>query len=94
MSFSANKTTLALIHGIATATIIKQPLPIRAIVLANTALTIYVNNKPKVIEKELIVSKACSFIIGATLAYYTKKHKQHIRSVAYMSSSFILDKMK
>lgn len=93
MSFSPNKTVLALVHGIATATVIKQPLPLRLIVLANTALTIKVNNKPKVIEKELIVSKVSSFVIGATLAYYVKKHKQHIRSIAYMGSSFLLDNM-
>lgn len=92
MSFSRNKTTLVLIHGIATAVLVKQPVPLRVLCLANTALTLYCNNKKDTLDA-IAVSKISSFALGMCLSFYIKKHKQPIIALTYISTCLALDKM-
>lgn len=93
MIFSANKTTLVLVHGIATAVLIKQPMYSRALILANTGLSIYANNFSKN-EKHINVSKVIQFITGANLAKQTIKNKQKLKGFIFAITSTGLDLIK
>lgn len=93
MSFSCNKTTLVVIHGIAKATLIKQPIPLRVACLVNTGVVLYCNNKKGNNLESVAISNITSFVLGFTLAIYVKKYKQHKRGLCYMVASTLLDKM-
>lgn len=93
MIFSANKTTAVLIHGITTAVLIKQPMYSRALILANTGLSIYANNFSKN-EKHINVSKVIQFITGANLAKQTIKNKQKLKGFIFAITSTGLDLIK
>ena len=90
MVFSQNKTTLVLIHGIATAVLIKQPMYSRALILANTGLSIYANNFSKN-EKHINLSKVIQFITGANVARQTIKNKQKVKGCIFAITSTGLD---
>ena len=90
MIFSQNKTTLVLVHGIATALLIKQPMYSRALVLTNTGLSIYANNFSKN-EKHINASKVIQFITGANLARQTIKNKQKVKGFIFAITSTGLD---
>ena len=75
MPYSCNKTTLVLVHGLATSLLIKQSMTSRALVIANTALNIYANNFNKN-NKVIHASNAVQFITAGVLAKQTSKNKQ------------------
>ena len=75
MPYSCNKTTLVLVHGLATSLLIKQSMTSRALVIANTALNIYANNFNKN-DKVIHTSNAVQFITAGVLAKQTSKNKQ------------------
>jgi hypothetical protein len=93
MSFSCNKTTLVLVHGVLTAAVLKQSTASRILVLTNTGLDIYANNfnnDPKFIN----ISRVVKVLTGANLAREALKHKQVKRSFVSAITSALLDVIK
>lgn len=93
MPYSCNKTTLVLAHGILTATVLKQSMASRILVLTNTGLDIYANNfnnDPKFIR----ISRVVKVFTGANLAKEALKHKDVKKSFVSAITSAILDVIK
>ena len=90
MPYSCNKTTLVLVHGLATSLLIKQSMTSRALVVGNTALNIYANNFNKN-NKVIHASNAVQFITGANVARQTIKNKQKLKGFIFAITSTGLD---
>lgn len=93
MVFSRNKTTAVLIHGIASAVLIKQPILSRLLILTNTGLNIYAHNFSKD-SKFIKISGGLQLLTGFNIGHQTINSKQIKKGLLFTITSTLLDTIK